>query len=183
MTIEPKGTAMNYGHATLAAALALAACGQENTTNPSIDVDEGAEITVDNESPPSKAVVQTAQKDPFGYFLSSADGRSLYIFKEDTQGSDQTPPKSACTGPCTEQWPPLTSEEPPEAVGGAVQGEMLSTFTREDGSTQVAYNGWPLYHYYVDQEPGYTEGHATHDTWGGWHLISASGEVIETTAE
>lgn len=162
-----------------AACLVVCACGPNGQAAGEAEASRSEQASA--EDAPA-FVIRTERKKPLGPYLADGEGRSLYTLQGDTQGRGGSPPKSACTGPCTEQWPPVTADAPPEALG-EVQGESLSTFTRTDGKTQVAYNGWPLYHYYNDQQPGYVEGQATHDTWGSWYLLAPTGRPIEAELE
>lgn len=94
------------------------------------------------------------------------DGKSLYMFTNDEQAG------STCLGGCTSAWPPLMTEGDPTA-GAGVDGALLGTIIRDYGSVQVSYNGWPLYRYGVDQEPGDTTGH---EVGGVWFAVSRVGE-------
>jgi len=49
-------------------------------------------------------------------------------------------------------------------VGDGVSAE-LTTFEREDGSTQVAADGWPLYYFAPDEAPGDAKGQGVNDVW------------------
>lgn len=120
------------------------------------------------------ADVQVSETSDFGPILVNGEGMSLYGFMGDTQGSGT----SACTDECAAEWPPLTVEGDPVA-GEGVDETMLSTITRDDGSTQITYNGWPLYLYTFDTVPGDTNGQGVTDEFGLWHLISPAGEHIE----
>jgi predicted lipoprotein with Yx(FWY)xxD motif len=84
--------------------------------------------------------------------LVDSRGFSLYLFANDTAGSGT----SACTGGCLSAWPALTADGEPTA-GEGVTGE-LGTITRDDGTTQVTYNGLPLYFFASDTAPGDTNG-------------------------
>lgn len=53
--------------------------------------------------------------------------------------------KSACTGQCALDWPPVLTSGQPEAIGYAVDQDTLGTIVRPDGTRQVTYNGKPLY--------------------------------------
>ena len=65
----------------------------------------------------------------------------------------------------------------PEAMAGeGVDATLLGTITRDDGSTQVTYNGWPLYYFQDDAAPGDTNGQGL---GGVWFLVSPEGEAIE----
>ena len=69
-------------------------------------------------------------------FLTGADGKTLYIFKKDTQGTG----KSACNGECAASWPPFSVGAGEQATAGdGVTATKISTVTRDDGSMQVAY--------------------------------------------
>ena len=70
--------------------------------------------------------------------LTDAAGMTLYLFTNDTTANE-----SACSGGCAENWPPFSPEGDLTLPEG-VEGE-LTRFDREDGTTQVAYNGIPLY--------------------------------------
>jgi len=85
------------------------------------------------------------------------------MFDSDEQGAGE----SACYDGCAENWPPLTVEDAP--VGDGV-GAELTTFERDDGSMQVAADGWPLYYWAGDDAEGDTEGQGVNDVW--WLLAS-----------
>lgn len=111
--------------------------------------------------------VRASLNDTYGPILVDGDGNALYIFTRDTQNGDS----SACTDEeCITEWPPLTTEEEPTAGAGAIQN-LLGTITREDGTQQVTYNGWPLYLF-----GGGTSGHGAE---GEWFLVNPSGKAVE----
>ena len=65
----------------------------------------------------------------------------------------------------------------PEAMAGeGVDVTLLGTITRDDGSTQVTYNGWPLYYFHEDVAAGDTNGQGVE---GVWFLVSPEGEAVE----
>jgi predicted lipoprotein with Yx(FWY)xxD motif len=95
----------------------------------------------------------------------------LYIYDQDTQNGTT----SACTDEaCTANWTPLTTEGTATAGPGAIQS-LLGTITREDGATQVTYNGWPLYTYNSDTS---AESPAGQGAEPGWTLVSSAGKAI-----
>lgn len=99
------------------------------------------------------------RQDPtFGPFLTDPQGRTLYLFSKDT-----TPGESSCYDKCATNWPIFTSTEP-LSLPGTVDGE-LSLITRTDGTTQVAYNGMPLYYFIGDPNAGDINGQAVGDVW------------------
>lgn len=88
---------------------------------------------------------------------------TLYVFDNDSPG------QSACNAGCSATWPPLTLAAGQELAAQPDIAANFSTFTRADGSTQVAYNGRPLYHYGNDASPGDIRG----DGIGGvWHIAA-----------
>ena len=76
-------------------------------------------------------------------------------------------------------WPPLLTINQPQAGEGAWVG-LLGTTTRNDGFTQVTYNGWPLYYFAFDEKPGDANGQASNDVW--W-VLSAVGTGIMRVAD
>ena len=118
----------------------------------------------------TNAAVNIAESEEFGTMLVEASGRSLYLFTNDERN------KSNCAGGCALAWPPLLTVGDP-AAGEGVNADRLGSITRDDGSTQVAYNGWPLYYFAPDEKPGDTKGQ-----YGTWFVVSAFGGPIQTNA-
>jgi predicted lipoprotein with Yx(FWY)xxD motif/plastocyanin len=118
------------------------------------------------------ATVTLTKNDPLGAFLADDQGRSLYLFTKDT------PNASNCYDKCEQAWPPLFTKGAP-AAGNGVDASLLGTTTRKDGSTQVTYNGWPLYYFVKDQKPGDVTGQ---NVGGVWFVVSAKGDKIEAAA-
>ncbi len=94
-----------------------------------------------------------------GPILVDADGLTLYTFENDVADSGE----SACVEGCATAWPAATVEGEPTAGSGAA-GE-LATIERADGTTQVTYDGAPLYRFSGDTAPGDTNGQAVADIW------------------
>jgi len=86
--------------------------------------------------------------------LTDAKGMTLYIFQKDVEG------KSACTGGCIKNWPPLAAAADAKAMGA------WTIITRDDGSKQWAYKNQPLYTWIKDTKPGETTG----DNVGAWRV-------------
>lgn len=116
---------------------------------------------------PLSAPDATAQDDTFlivaeapgiGAYLADAEGMTLYLFTPDAE-----PNASTCDGGCAEAWPPLEPSDDLSLPAG-VPGE-LTTFDREDGAQQVAYNGIPLYYYADDSAPGDVNGEGAGGRW------------------
>jgi predicted lipoprotein with Yx(FWY)xxD motif len=95
--------------------------------------------------------------------VAGSNGMTLYTFTSDVAGSG----KSACSGNCLVIWPPLTVQAGTAPTAGSGVTGTLGTITRDDGSTQVTYNGLPLYFYGGDKSPGDTSGN-----YPGWNLVT-----------
>jgi predicted lipoprotein with Yx(FWY)xxD motif len=111
------------------------------------------------------AVVNVGQNATLGSFLVDSKGMSLYLYTKDS------PNTSNCSGGCASYWPPLLTSGAPVA-GTGVTASMLGTTKRADGTTQVTYNGWPLYYYVSDKAAGDTTGE---NVQGVWFVITPAG--------
>ena len=87
-----------------------------------------------------------------------ANGMTLYTFDKDAAGSG----KSACNGPCAQNWPPLA------APANAVASGDWTLVTRDDGSRQWAFKGKPLYYWTRDAKPGDKTGDGFANN--AWHV-------------
>jgi predicted lipoprotein with Yx(FWY)xxD motif len=104
------------------------------------------------------ALVNVGQNSTLGSFLVDSKGMTLYLFTNDK------PNTSNCYGGCAGYWPPLLTNGAPVA-GTGVNASMLGTTKRTDGTTQVTYNGWPLYYYVSDKAAGDTTGEDVQNVW------------------
>jgi predicted lipoprotein with Yx(FWY)xxD motif len=95
--------------------------------------------------------------------LVDGDGRTMYRFDADEPNAGT----SACESDdeCDEKWPPVLADSGLDVVEDCVDPDLISTFTRKDGTKQVAVNGWPLYYYFEDKAPGDIKGHGVGDVW------------------
>lgn len=154
------------GVALSAAVLAvglLGACGGDDD-----DDDSGTVTTAGTQAATGggeTAVLKVSDNSKFGPILTTAEGRTLYVFTQDSPG------KSACNGPCAATWPPLKATSSRLTKPENVKGD-LTIITRDDGSKQVALNGEPLYTYAPDKAPGDTTGDAV---GGVWFVAKADG--------
>jgi predicted lipoprotein with Yx(FWY)xxD motif len=104
-----------------------------------------------------------------GRIVADAHGRSLYLFEKDTRGH------SACTGVCTNYWPPLLTTGKPVAIKGA-KPSLLGSIRRADGGRQVTYAGHPLYFFSGDSASGQTTGEGLQDFGAGWYVLTPTGK-------
>jgi predicted lipoprotein with Yx(FWY)xxD motif len=114
----------------------------------------------------------TIQHSPEGSILATGSGRTLYDFGPDT------PAHSACVNVgCVYQWPPLIVKGS-VLVGPGVNRALLGTVTRANGSTQLSYNGHPLYTYILDVKAGSVTGQAIDQDGGPWYVLDPAGNEI-----
>lgn len=106
----------------------------------------------------TQATIFVRESGTLGRYFSTPDGLTLYVTDGDTVANQST-----CIGDCSIAWIPFSATEP-LALPPGVPGE-LTLFDREDGSSQVAYNGMPLYTYNADSGPGSTLGDGVGGTW------------------
>lgn len=104
-----------------------------------------------------------------GMVLVDSKGFVLYDFHKD-KGTT-----SSCYGACAEGWPPLMTEGEPQPSNGA-NASMLGTTERKDGTTQVTYNGHPLYTFAGDQKPGEANGNDVSAFGAQWYALKGNGE-------
>jgi predicted lipoprotein with Yx(FWY)xxD motif len=91
-------------------------------------------------------------------FVTSA-GMTVYVFDADLN----TPNQSQCNGACAGVWPPVA---PPS--GSMPSG--WTSFQRQDGSMQLAYQGRPLYTFTGDTAAGQTNGDGVTAYGAVWHI-------------
>jgi predicted lipoprotein with Yx(FWY)xxD motif len=169
----PRSAPRRASWLALAAALGLllAACAVE----PELAESEADDTAPAEQAPsPGQAPGQEVQaaSTALGHVLVDGQGLSLYLFEPDAQGD------STCYDECATAWPPLVTDGEPTAGDGADAG-LLGTTTRDDGSTQVTYDGWPLYHWAGDQAPGDVNGQGVNDVW--W-LVGPDGAPVREVA-
>ena len=108
---------------------------------------------------PPALTLEAATSD-LGTFLVGQDGLTTYYFAADT-----TPGVSVCEGDCLVAWPPVTVPPGNTVTAGEGVPGVLGLITGTDGSTQVTYDGRPLYYWQGDTEAGQTTGHGVNDIW------------------
>jgi predicted lipoprotein with Yx(FWY)xxD motif len=148
---------------TLAPGAVLSGCGGGSVTTLS--------------TPPTTddADTLTVQHSPAGPILATGTGYTLYDFGPDTSS------QSACVNVgCVYQWPPLVVSGT-VLVGPGVDRALLATLKRPGGSTQLSYNGHPLYTYIRDVKPGLVTGQGIDQDGGPWYVLGPAGNEIHTS--
>lgn len=167
--------------AAAAAALGIAGCGDDESSSDggssgglygggsaaTEEADTEAEKTEAAQGEGTEVKLGDSQ---FGQVLFDAEDQAIYIFDKESG------PKSECYGACAEAWPPVLTEGEPQAAPG-VKAPLLGTTERDDGSTQVTYNGHPLY-YYAHEGPGEVTCHNVDEFGGLWLAVNASGNAV-----
>ena len=125
-----------------------------------------------------EADLQVKQSEQFGEYIVDADGGALYMFTTDTQGQCSSQARSSCEDQCLKIWPSYTIQGEP-TVGDQLQEDLVSTFQRADGQTQVTYGGWPLYYFSKDSNANAPQGQDVHGFGGEWYLVAPDGTKIE----
>jgi predicted lipoprotein with Yx(FWY)xxD motif len=116
----------------------------------------------------SPATVKTGTSS-LGRIVVDGKSHTLYLFEKDKHG------KSACSGACAQNWPPLLTKGAPKAGAGA-KASLLGTTKRSDGTTQVTYNKHPLYTFVGDQgKRGSTKGEGLDAFGPRWYVVAAKG--------
>lgn len=114
----------------------------------------------------SNATIKVVDNVKFGKILTDSKGMTLYKFTDDKSGV------SACYDKCAVEWPPVLVSDGKPVLDSGVLGN-LSTVKRNDGTTQVTYNGMPLYTYFKDKKVGDVNGQKVD---GKWFVINPSGK-------
>ena len=147
----------------LVVAVALTACGSSSKKASAKSAATTTTTTAD-------ASLSTATDAKLGSILVDGEGRTLYHFTKDVNGT------IAYTGTCASTWPPfVVTGAAPQAPAG---GGTVATVTRPDGGTQVTFNGAPLYRYSGDSKAGDTNGQGI---GGLWFVVSPTAAATTPT--
>jgi len=92
-----------------------------------------------------------------GNIVTDEEGRTLYFFSKDVAGN------SECEGGCLTNWPAYYEVD--LEAGTGVDAAAIGVITRADGSKQNTLNGWPLYYFSGDSQPGNTNGEGLGGNW------------------
>jgi predicted lipoprotein with Yx(FWY)xxD motif len=160
-----------------AGALILVGCGGDDDDDGGDSAAPAAAATAPAETTATKpaagggagTTVKTSDSQ-YGQVLFGGNDQAIYYFDKES-GS-----KSECYGACAEAWPPVLTEGDPQA-GSGVQAGLLGTTPRDDGTTQVTYDGHPLY-YYVDDPKGEVLCHNVDEFGGLWLAVQGNGQAV-----
>jgi predicted lipoprotein with Yx(FWY)xxD motif len=146
---------------TVSAFLAAACGGGGGSEN-------GATAGGSSDSGPATVEVRSTE---LGDVLVDGDGMTLYMFVPDQKKNG----RPTCYDECAEAWPAL--EAPAELTAGdGLDGSLLGTVKRDDGTTQVTYGDLPLYLFSGDQAAGDVEGQGLNEVW---YVLSPEGKPVK----
>jgi len=103
--------------------------------------------------------ISVSYKEGIGLYLVNASGFTLYLRTSDIQ-SNMT---SKCYAQCIAAWPAFYAS-PLTLPAGFDQSDFKQA-SRTDGIKQLAYYGWPLYHFSGDKKAGDTNGQGLGGVW------------------
>jgi predicted lipoprotein with Yx(FWY)xxD motif len=107
----------------------------------------------------------------FGNILVDGRGHTLYLFEADKTAA------STCYSSCASLWPPLLASGAVKP-GPQVMASQLGTTKRTDGTTEVTYNGHPLYYYAADSKAGDTTGQGLNQFGAAWYVVARNGAEV-----
>lgn len=163
-----------------AVSLILAACSSAGSTSTSASATASASASAsassaaasasESASTPASGGGATAinvADSSLGQVLTDQDGRTIYRFTPDSANT------STCTGNCASTWPAVTASGSAPTAGSGVTGQV-GTMTRDNGTTQVTVNDFPVYYFAGDSAAGQVNGQGV---GGNWFVITAAGEM------
>jgi len=159
-----------------AIALAVAACGGSSGSGQAGGYGAPSPSAAASGANGARGASIALASSKLGRILVDGEGRTVYLFEADKGEA------STCDGACASAWPPLTTAGQPIA-GSGVSAAKLGTTERSDGTTEVTYNGHPLYTFAGDGGPGQTTGQGSDGFGAEWYVLSAAGNAIGTSEQ
>lgn len=124
---------------------------QPGGEKPSVSEQNGAPVAARSE-------IKLARNDTSGEFFTDGKGMTLYLFNKDTAD------KSVCVGQCLSYWP-IFYGGADLVIPGSLNKADFGETTTPDGQKITTYQGWPLYYYIGDKNPGDTLGENVNKVW------------------
>jgi predicted lipoprotein with Yx(FWY)xxD motif len=158
------------------AAIGLAACGGSGAyTTPGaaapVPSSVPAPAVSSTVSPPASSVQASVTLDdtPLGKVLVDAEGRTLYAFTNDNNGT------STCTGACAKAWPSAIVTG--DSIAGPGITATLSLVDAPGGGKMLKAGKWPLYRFSGDTAVGDTNGQGS---GGVWFVVKGDGTLVKS---
>jgi predicted lipoprotein with Yx(FWY)xxD motif len=157
---------------SIAAVVVLAGCGSSSSTSSSSTTEGSAPSPASSGS----GAIDVADNPKLGQVLVDSHGHTVYMFEKDE--SDE----SYCNGSCAKVWPPVTTQGKPTA-GSGVSASKLTTLKRDDGTTQVVFDGHPLYTYVKDEDTEDAYGNGVDQFGAEWYGLHPNGQKTEQSGK
>jgi predicted lipoprotein with Yx(FWY)xxD motif len=157
---------------SMAAVVVLAGCGSSSSTSSSSTTEGSAPSPASSGS----GAIDVADNPKLGQVLVDSQGHTVYMFEKDE--SDE----SYCNGSCAKVWPPVTTQGKPTA-GSGVSASKLTTLKRDDGTTQVVFDGHPLYTYVKDEDTEDAYGNGVDQFGAEWYGLHPNGQKTEQSGK
>ena len=116
---------------------------------------------------PEQGQTVIAAESDFGTILFGDTGQAIYLFDIETTSQPR------CYGACADAWPPVLTDGAPLA-GEQVKESLLGTTQRTDNTTQVTYDGHPLY-FYAHEGRSEVKCHDVFLNGGNWYAVGPDG--------
>jgi len=111
----------------------------------------------DDAEPKDEKIIKLFTHSVYGEILVDGDGRALYFYSKDADGSSQ------CSDGCLDAWPVFFAEN--IMIDTQMSKDDFGFITRADNTPQVTYKGWPLYYYVSDVDEGVVTCDGVEDAW------------------
>jgi predicted lipoprotein with Yx(FWY)xxD motif len=148
--------------ALAAVACSVAGCGNSSPRTGQPVAAAGSPVTIRSRSLPG-----------LGTVLVNNSGYTLYMFAPDARR------RVSCTDLCAATWPPVKMSAGERLVAGpGVRADLLGSDSDPSGGRVVTYNGWPLYTYRSDIQPGWELGQDINLNGGYWYVMQPSGQPL-----
>ena len=113
--------------------------------------------------------VMIATSPTLGNYMTDANGMALYLYTKDPAN------ESVCNGNCLKNWPAFFASSIVAPAG--VNPSDFKTITRDDGTRQTTFKGYPLYYWVKDTKRGDTTGE---DVGHVWYVIDPEKQTPAT---
>jgi predicted lipoprotein with Yx(FWY)xxD motif len=133
------------------------------------DLDLYPTDTTDAAGGEAASSIVTLVETDLGSIFAGPDGRTVYGFTKDADG---TP---TCVDGCAEAWPPVIVDASLD-LSGLPEGVEFSIVERADGTSQLKAGKWPLYYFAGDAAAGETNGQGS---GGSWFVVAGDGSLIK----
>jgi predicted lipoprotein with Yx(FWY)xxD motif len=125
---------------------------------------------------PGPTVLGVRELTGLGPVLTTGAGFAVYVFPPDERRI------VSCVDACAGSWPPITLAPGSTLVlgPGVAPGLVGQIPNPADpaGPQVLTYDGWPLYTYAADVDPGQATGQGLDLNGGPWYVIGPSGRVV-----